>query len=50
MYFNLDYYIFDQDDLFARDNQDFLRKTMLLLYIIFFIYLLLFIYIYKYIL
>jgi preprotein translocase subunit SecG len=50
MCFNLDCYIFDNDDQFVNENRDFLRKSMFLLYLIFFIYLLLFIYIYKYIL
>lgn len=46
----LDDYIFDENDNFARENKDFLKKTMILLYVIFFVYLLLFIYVYKYIL
>lgn len=50
MCFNIDYYIFDEDDPFARENRDFLKKTMWLLYFILFIYLLLFYYVNKYIL
>jgi len=47
---NIDHYIFDKNDPFFLENRDFLRKTMLLLYVILFIYLLLFYYVNKYIL
>lgn len=47
---NIDNYIFDEDDQFAKDNREFLRKTIYILYFILFMYLLLFYYIYRYIL
>ena len=47
---NLDCYLFEEDDPFVHENKNFLRKTMLLLYVILFIYLLLFYYVNKYIL
>ena len=47
---NIDKYIFDEDDPFAKDNREFLRKTMYLLYFLLFLYLLLFYYINRYVL
>lgn len=50
MCLEFDNYLFDEDHRFVRENRDFLRKIMLLLYLIFFIYLLFFYYVNKYIL
>lgn len=49
MCFNLDNYIFEENDPFVEENRSFLRKTILLLYFILLIYLLLIFYVYKYI-
>jgi hypothetical protein len=49
MCFNIDTYLFEDDDQFVEQNRDFLRKTLLLLYFMLFIYFVLFVYIYKYI-
>lgn len=46
---NYDYYIFDEDDEFVKENKDFLNKSMLILYFMAIIYLS-FVYLYIFVL
>lgn len=50
MCFNSDYYIFIPDDNHVQENRDFIKKSMIVLYLILFIYILLFFYMCKFIL
>ena len=50
MCFKFEYYILEEDDNFVVENRNFLRKIMLLLYLILFIYLVIFYYVNKFIL